>query len=52
MKRAPLTGPLFLPTSRGRNSGVRIESPRGIGYCLVIDGMPHKLGNELSALAA
>lgn len=31
---------------------VRIESQRGTGYYLVIDSLPPRLGNELSALAA
>lgn len=31
---------------------VRIESMRGTGYYLVIDGLAHKAGSELSALAA
>ena len=31
---------------------VHIESQRGTGYYLVIDSLPPKLGNELSALAA
>ncbi|MGH6609053.1 MAG: hypothetical protein ACRECQ_02245, partial [Burkholderiaceae bacterium] len=31
---------------------VRIESLRGTGYYLVIDGVPQQAGTELSALAA
>lgn len=31
---------------------VQIESMRGTGYYLVIDEVPHKIGNDLSALAA
>ena len=31
---------------------IRIESLRGTGYYLVIDGIPQQAGNELSALAA
>lgn len=40
---------------RLRSSGidsVRIESLRGTGYYLVVDGLPNKAGSELDALAA